>query len=462
MSAAYNGYVLPMSETVQGYPRFSWKMVAMMLHLYRGVSRLVALNGCSPRWVHMASERDAPVVHCPTVHLELSAHPYVSRMAHGPGGAGFEHSQWTTLWAEHAIRIAGTPEHEESMLAYWLPRFAPSINYTQDILIAEAGGRDVWSHSAPDEIIIPWELTMREDGPHARAYRDGFTYVDWGAGHLCSRVDNFDRGERTSPCAYVTFAAASAACGLARHRNKFFVRKIGNGDVQSTAEVVRAITEFVGFSELQPSLPPPAPPLQPPFPPLPTQPPKLPSPHAPPSPSPLPLLPPLSPSPGPPSTPLASSPSQPDSNAMASSLRVAVQASLFLIGVMLMLCATLPKLTTELRTEWRRRGARKVGMHEDAIGRVPTCEDEDEDEDEDTCEGNDEAHTEEGEAEKKQKAQHRPTSSRAALPYTQKQPAAGSGGWLLSESWPSASDEAAGSLSCLRLQTSENPRACDS
>lgn len=62
MTAEFHGYVLPPNETVQGNPRYNWKMVAMMLHLFRAVPRLRAPNGCMPKWVHLASERDAPVV----------------------------------------------------------------------------------------------------------------------------------------------------------------------------------------------------------------------------------------------------------------------------------------------------------------------------------------------------------------------------------------------------------------
>ena len=93
-TAPYRGHVLSPDETVQGYPRFSWRMVAMMLHIYRASENVLAPNGCKPAWIHMASERDAPVVACPVVHLELAAHPEQSRVVWNDQ---MEHSQWITL-----------------------------------------------------------------------------------------------------------------------------------------------------------------------------------------------------------------------------------------------------------------------------------------------------------------------------------------------------------------------------
>jgi hypothetical protein len=205
LTAEFNGYVLPPNETIQGTPRFSWIMVAMMLHIYRTLDRVGAPNGCQPSWVHIASERDVPVVACPTVHLELAAHPRISRVNFADQ---LEHSQWVTLWAEHARQIAGTREHESMLEQYWLRRFS---NGAQDIRV-EIGGHDRWTHSAPDEVVIGWELIHRSDGPRA-SILGGLTYFAWKS-RYCSTVDNRDAGaEKTTPCAYVNRQAAAAACG---------------------------------------------------------------------------------------------------------------------------------------------------------------------------------------------------------------------------------------------------------
>ena len=159
-SAAFNGYVIPIEETIQGQPRFSWKMVAMMLAVYRAVDRITAPNGCPPQWIHMASERDAPVVACPVVHRELAMHPGASRIDYNDK---MEHSQWVTLWAADAMNIAGTPAHEALVKNYWEPRFeegSPGIR-------VDMGGYDEIFWAAPDEVIIGWELIHTEDGPQA-------------------------------------------------------------------------------------------------------------------------------------------------------------------------------------------------------------------------------------------------------------------------------------------------------
>ena len=69
--ARFGGFVLPHSETRTGNVRFSWRMVAIMLMLMRMAARTTGLAGCQPRWVHFASERDAPIRSCTEVHEHL-------------------------------------------------------------------------------------------------------------------------------------------------------------------------------------------------------------------------------------------------------------------------------------------------------------------------------------------------------------------------------------------------------
>jgi hypothetical protein len=239
-TADFNGYVLPPNETIQGTPRFSWIMVAMMLHIYRTLDRVVAPNGCQPSWVHIASERDVPVVACPTVHRELAAHPRVSRVQHMPQFPA-KHSQWVTLWAAHARQIAGTPEHESMLEQYWLPRFSNGAS----VIRVEIGGQDWMVHSAPDEVVLGWELIHRSDGPRASVL-GGLTYISWNRtapSRHCSTVDN----SNGSPCAYVNREAAAAACGFARRQSKMFARKIGDGSEESSKQVMGAISNCIGF-----------------------------------------------------------------------------------------------------------------------------------------------------------------------------------------------------------------------
>lgn len=157
-------------------------------------------------------------------------------------------------------------------------------------------GRERWSHSAPDETVLGWELTRRPDGPKART-RWGLTYYSWGGGY-CRTVDNSNSGEQTSPCAYIDTEAARAACGFARRQGKYFARKIGDGSPASSVLVMTAIARYVGFYNY-PSPPPSPPPVSSPS--------RVPSPPSPPpGPPPDPLLPPPlwpPPDPVPPSLP---------------------------------------------------------------------------------------------------------------------------------------------------------------
>jgi len=144
---------------------------------------------------------------------------------------------------------------------------------------------DQWSHSAPDEVVIGWELTRRPDGPRARTGA-GLTYFSWQSAY-CRTVDNSNAGERTSPCAYVTREAATAACGYAREHGRYFARKIGDGSVASSLQVIGALADCIGFHLLPPPSisPPPSPlPITPPLP----WPPTMPLPWPPPMPPPMP------------------------------------------------------------------------------------------------------------------------------------------------------------------------------
>ena len=276
ISRPFNGYVLPPEETVQGYPRFSWKMIAMMLRLYRALDRVVATNGCRPSWVHLASERDAPVIACPITHATLALRPHLN---HVQRVDEFERSQWTTVWAPHAIAVAGDLQHEADLEAYWKPRFR---NSAFQVLVTFPTG-DVWADSAPDEIILPWELQYRHG---FQVELHGLTHVSWSAPY-CLHTDN---SGGTTPCAYLNHVAAADACRRAAENGFYFARKFGNGD----AGVSRQIIEALRGDECMQLLPGPAPPPSPPLPPLLPPPPDPPAaPPAPPLPPPPPTHPPL-------------------------------------------------------------------------------------------------------------------------------------------------------------------------
>ncbi|KOO31776.1 hypothetical protein Ctob_006675 [Chrysochromulina tobinii] len=144
-------------------------MVAIMLRLYRGAASTIAPNGCTPRWVITLSEHCAPVQSCQAVHAGLAAQPGVNRIQ-PQFGEKYEKSQWTALWLEAAQAVAAEEQRLEQL---WQPRIR---NKGHSIDLPPTGGeRWISTESAPDEIIIPFELRSRgypiqDKGP---------TYVCW-------------------------------------------------------------------------------------------------------------------------------------------------------------------------------------------------------------------------------------------------------------------------------------------
>ena len=237
-AARQNGVLLDLAETVFDDLRFSWKMVAATLHLYGAASTMLAPNGCRPRFVHLVSERDAPIADCAAVQAELTTTPRSSRVQwveervtsvqkrippeYRPIA---ETSQWMTLWMEHAAALAAD---EDVMQAKWWP------HWNADGHILDLGFR-----SAPDEVVLASELVNR--GFHVST--GGMTKVAWCTWEQtqlygCARVDNFDE---SSPSAYTTYESALAFCKRSRHEGFFFARKFGDGSSASSSQVGAAL-----------------------------------------------------------------------------------------------------------------------------------------------------------------------------------------------------------------------------
>ena len=237
LAARYGGRILNPDETVYSSMRFSWGMIAAMLHLYRDAATLVARNGCPPRFVHLASERDVPVVPCSRVHAELASTPGVSRVQWVDARVTYtqenvppayrpiaETSQWMTLWMDHALTLAND---EERMKAKWWPHW-----YTNGRRSGFSFDHAFFEGSAPDEIVLPSELIHRG----LQVHTGGLTWVLWCG--RCTHVDNNDGG---SPAAFVTYDAALEACRAARAAGFFFARKFGDGSPSSSKDVSAAL-----------------------------------------------------------------------------------------------------------------------------------------------------------------------------------------------------------------------------
>ena len=144
--APFGGALVRVNETVRGDPRFSWRMMRIQFALTRVAVRTRTLSGCAPRWLHLASDRDAPATRCTAPHQSLAFHPRTSRLGifrldGGPYyGFGKEYDpvghthQWTTLAMEHAAALA---DDEAVLYTKWHEA------------IAMARGDAVWSGVTP-------------------------------------------------------------------------------------------------------------------------------------------------------------------------------------------------------------------------------------------------------------------------------------------------------------------------
>jgi len=103
------------------------------------------------------------------------------------------------------------------------------------------------SESAPDEIIIPFELRSRgypiqDKGP---------TYVCWYCEWLGgTQVDASTHEAGTSPSSFVTASSARTICERAREEGFWFVRKMGDGTEASVQAVVLGSTRRDGYRTL--------------------------------------------------------------------------------------------------------------------------------------------------------------------------------------------------------------------
>lgn len=171
----FGGHLIPIEATVRGNPRFSWRMVQMMLRLYGLAASSVAPNGCVPSYVHTLSERDVPVRSCKDVHafLETTAgashiewmddpirlNPYKgqrprSQQAIPEAFRVFGRtSQWMTLWVPHAAALAA---EEDTLRRKWEPHQG-----RWDVWVDGEDGRRYAIWGALDEMMWPTELQQR-------------------------------------------------------------------------------------------------------------------------------------------------------------------------------------------------------------------------------------------------------------------------------------------------------------
>ena len=256
--AGVGGSLLPAELTAYGNPTFSYQMVAMTLALYRYIdlANVRTPDGCSPRFIHLSSERDAPVATCAAVRARLAAsrgrslvdvHGSKAKSSVEPlpgckrlpvGNTGFYYaSQWTTLDATHAFALARN----------------------------EANVRDTWEHgcarfirTAPDERYFLAELSRRGFEVEYR----GLTWVEWDELHTrcgtgcSSTIFDPNAKEGQHPNAFLTREAASSMAQRARHLGYFFARKFA-----AVPEVVSALAAVVIGLPPSPPVPPIAPPL---------------------------------------------------------------------------------------------------------------------------------------------------------------------------------------------------------
>ena len=299
------GGLIAQAETVTGDLRFSWKMLEAEMLLFRRGAQRRAANGCTPRWVHLSSERCAPVTLCTRFHAALNEQPGASALnartegftvrtindrkvtAPLPEGAAprfhplVKASQWKTLWMQDALSIS---LQEATLKQLWVSTFVPNFgiqirlarSVQGDFAVRLPGAYDEWMwysalarHGAK---IRSHSLANRCQGCPSASLDNGPTMVAWCAdasfrdqGSTCPHIDQTDG----SPRAYLSADQALEACQIAHARGYFFARKFG-----PSPEVVRVLLKCVAGEIAQLPSPPSPPshrwlPQRPPSPPLP-------------------------------------------------------------------------------------------------------------------------------------------------------------------------------------------------
>ena len=306
----FGGDLVPKWDTKYGNPRFNFKMIEMLLALYRAASMLRGLNGCAPKWIQLLSEYDAPTFLCPDFHESLSWYPNVSHInlmdvreegswppwPPGPWSEkdGIEaqfapaghHSQWVTLAMPHATALASMEDELRTKWASHQYDMTMRINTDRRVMW---GALDEYVHytelqragmpfKGPGPTMVSWACSV---------YRNGRTCCD-DLANKCNLVDS-----KSHPALLATHSQALDFCQKSREHGYFFLRKLDIGAMDGVAECLginlkTAAREWARAPPPTPLAPPLPPPLVPPLPPC--LPPPLPR-------GPSPVPPPLSPPP---------------------------------------------------------------------------------------------------------------------------------------------------------------------
>eukprot|EP00900_Chrysochromulina_parva_P013167 jgi/Chrpa1/21851/Chrysochromulina_OHIO_Genome00025422-RA len=228
----FGGFVLAANETRAGSTRFSWNMVAIMLTLMRAAARAstTGLSGCQPRWLHFASERDAPIRSCVEVHEHLRQKVGTSFLdqtspaaqpLQGQPGSTYDPVKYSSQWMTVAIEAARALSADEAGLREKWERVRSPW---QDYLLRFPSGAQ--TYGALDEWIWNSEFSQR----NLPFERIGLTSVVWDR-----HAQHADNDGDTSPAAYLDERAAIGGCRSGRAAGYYFGRKYGDGSRLSSA-----------------------------------------------------------------------------------------------------------------------------------------------------------------------------------------------------------------------------------
>jgi len=248
----FGGQLLPLSETRQGDPRYSFLFVSIQFALYRAAAKSRAANGCSPQWVHLLSETDAPASACGAVHEQLGSTPNVShlhldavvdkgirtKLHHGPLGpnqlasadiapAAYT-SPWSTLAMAHAAELAAD---ECGLVAKWRPYMV-----FDDATHGEWEGITTWpghvrNYGGPAEWIFYTELSQR-----------GVPFETFGL-----TLSSFEFGDQ--PATFETSEEVLKMCYWTAQEGYFFFRKVvvGVGSLDGILDALSACVPELGI-----------------------------------------------------------------------------------------------------------------------------------------------------------------------------------------------------------------------
>ena len=127
------GKLVPVADVRQGDPRWNFLMVSIIFSVYRTAGTAVGTSGCTPDFVHILSESDAPSATCHAVSTRLGRNPGVSLLNFMENDFVPWRQKYKGPWESPVV-----PE-EVSPLAHTAEWLTLAMPHARDLAAAECG-----------------------------------------------------------------------------------------------------------------------------------------------------------------------------------------------------------------------------------------------------------------------------------------------------------------------------------